>query len=118
MRPTFDERDEEIRQARIEIWRTVQGPRVGDYVLRKTGELHRITVDLYDDVMQASECGSYYFAGPHMSFSGGCGPLIKRSSLELTAEERDGACWFFHHGHVEAHNGVRTTVPCRVYREV
>ena len=116
--PTFDERDEKIRQTRIKIWRTIQGPRVGDYVRRKTGELHRFTIDLDDDAMQASPSGSYYFAGTYMEFSGGCGPIVQRASLQLTDEELDGACWFFHHGHVEAHNGVHTTAPCRVYREV
>lgn len=116
--PTFDERDEEIRRRRIKIWRTIQGPRVGDYVRRKTGELHRFTVNRNAVAMQASVSGSYYFAGNYMEFSGASGSLVKRASLQLTDEELDGACWFFHHGHVEAHNGVHTTAPCRVYREV
>lgn len=28
MRPTFDAKDEEIRQARIKLWQTIEGPRV------------------------------------------------------------------------------------------
>ena len=119
--PKFDEIDAQIREKRLAQWLTVSGPRVGDFVIRPSGEVHRITVDHnygggHSNRMQASEYGSFYFGGSHMSFSGGCGPSFAAADLQDTGETRDGSCWFFHHGAAEAHNGVETTVPCRVYK--
>lgn len=111
----LDEEDQEIRRKRIALWDKVEGPRVGDFVYRKSGELHRFTV--LRGSVQAADGGSFYFGGTYMEFSGGCGPLINLSAVRLTDETRDGACWFFSHHEVGPGNGVTTTIPCRVYRE-
>lgn len=69
------------------------------------------------DETKVYNSGSYYFYGTWMDFSGSLDPSIRKSELEDTGKTREGACWFFHHNHVEAHNAVHTTVPCRVYRQ-
>ncbi len=118
MRPTFDERDEKIKQERLALWNAVKGPRVGDFVKMPDGSLRRFTHDWSDSLQttvtfQSDE--SFYFAGPYMSFSGSLDPGISKENLTDTGEIKEGRCWFFHHGYVQAHGSVHTTVPCRVY---
>lgn len=119
--PRFDDRDAEIRRERMEARALLLGPRVGDFV-RMPGEdgLRRFTYDWGDDIQTTwgpNSDGSFYLCvGGGMSYSGGLDPAILKSRLIDTGEVRDGRCWFFHHAFQQAHNGVHTRVPCRVYR--
>jgi hypothetical protein len=124
-RPALDERDEQIRQERIKLWNTRGGPRVGDFVKMPDGSTRRFTFDWSghagDGGMQTTSGfqpgdQSFHFGSEgYMSYSGSLDPSIPVKDLHDTGEVKDGSCWFFHHGSVEAHNGVYTTVPCRVY---
>lgn len=117
---TFDARDEAIRQARIEVWQSLLEPRVGDFVHMADGTLRRFTHDAGDrlQVTCKGSSGSFYFGGSHCSYSGSLDPAVPKADLQLTANMRDGAVWFFHHGQPGAHRGVQCVIPCRVYRQL
>lgn len=120
MRPTFDERDAKIRERNLFEWNKDLDPRCGDYVVFADGITRRISYIWRDDDgkpegVQTSEGGSWHFACGYCSFSGTLHRSVKASTLTFTGEFRDGLVWFFHHDYAEAHNGVDTTVPCRVY---
>lgn len=115
MRPTFDEKDEQIRLRNLREFDLRPGPRVGDYVDFSDGVTRRISY-VWDDGVQTSDGGSWYFGLGYCSFSGGLYPSIKLGTLSLTKEKREGDVWFFHHDFSQAHNGVYTKVPFRVFK--
>jgi len=117
----LDEKDKAILAERIKVWESrTDGPRVGDYVITSKGLL-RLTHD-WGDMIQTTVKGYSYDVSFHlsrdgyMSFSGSLDPGVPKDRLILTDEVREGTCWFFSYDYAEAHNGVRVTVPCRVYR--
>jgi hypothetical protein len=118
----MDDKDRAILAQRIAEWQAYEGgPRVGEYVVTPKGYL-RFTHDWDDSIQTTVKPGydqSFFFGkGGYMSFSGSLDPAIPKDQLELTSEIREGACWFFSHDHMEAHNGVYgQTVPCRVWRQ-
>ena len=124
MRPEFDEKDEQLRQARIEARQALRGPLVGDFVRFPGGSLRRFTYDWSD---HAGEGGlqttcegniheSFYLdRSGFMSYSGCLDPSIPQDKLTDTGEVKDARCWFFHHDRTAAHSAVHMTVPCRVY---
>lgn len=118
MRPTFDERDAKIRERNLASWNHIPSPRVGDFVRFADGETLRISY-VYDwlDVpaFQVSRGGSWHLGDGYCSFSGALLRSTPLSTLTLTDETRDGLVWFFHHDYPQAHHGVDTHVPCRVY---
>ena len=124
MRPTFDARDEALRQARMAAMATLNGPQVGDFVEFPHGITRRISHlwdwDQGNDAtmqIQTSTGGSYHLLSIGMcSFSGGLYPSVPFAACTLTEETREGRVWFFHHDYATAHNGVECTVPFRVYR--
>lgn len=120
-RTDLDERDEQILLERVGRRAHINGPRVGDFVIRTTGEVLRFTHD-HGDRLQVSvkeQSGSFYFdASGYLDYSGSLDPAIKKSNLHVLPELREGACWFFHHNQPRAHNGVAALIPCRVYEEV
>lgn len=118
MRPQFDARDEEIKQARLALFNAIQGPRVGDFVRMPDGSLHRFSHQ-WPDGFQTSTSGSFHLSeSGYMSFSGGLDPTIPNDRIRETNETKNGFFWFFHHGYMQAHNGVETMAPFRVYEVV
>lgn len=123
MRPTFDARDQEIKDKRLKLWNSRAGPRVGDFVIMPDGQTLRFAHDWGEDIQTTSRTyptdSSFYFsANGHCSHSGSLDNAILKTQLHETTEIREANIWFFHHDHACAHNGVRTTIPCRVYRYV
>lgn len=120
MHPVFDERDQAIKDRRIAKWNLRPGPRVGDYLEYPDGSLRRFTHDWGDAIQVTNkyypEHGSFYFAGPYCSYSGGLDPAINKSRLVYSGRTREASVWFFHHDVAAAHNGITTSIPCRVYR--
>lgn len=111
----FDDRDQKIMIVRMANRDQIDGPRLGDYVRFKDGQLERFSHD-WGNSVQTSPHGSFYLANNGYSeFSGGLNPPIPHVSLSLTKESMPGTFWFFHHSEVGAHRGVRFNIPCRVY---
>lgn len=121
LRPKFDARDQEIKDQRLKIWDARTGPRVGDFVIMPDGQTLRFAHDWGEDIQTTSRMfhgdSSFYFSGT-CSHSGALDDAIPKTCLSDTGELRLGPVWFFHHDHASARNGVRTTIPCRVYRYV
>lgn len=120
MYPEFDERDEEIRQECLAAIDEKDGPRVGDFVRYANGDIERIAYiwdagDGKPHTVQTSKGGSFHLGKYGVSMSGSLNHGCMSDTLTLTEEKRDGAVWFFHHGWAQAHNGVSTTIPFRVY---
>lgn len=115
---TFDAIDEEMRLKGINIWRTIPGPRVGDFVEMADGRFARISV-LYADRFQVADPrfgASFHFLWWYCSYSGGHGASYPLAALALTNATREGDVWVFHHDIAGAHRGVGCTIRCRVYR--
>ena len=116
-RPTFDERDTEILQAREAAYNARQGPRVGDFIRRQDGQLARFSHD-WGDGLQSSAGGSFYLGNGYGSFSGSLDPMIPQDRIQPTGELLLGWFWFFHHDFAGAGRGVNCEMLCRVYREI
>lgn len=127
MRPQFDERDEEIKLARVKLFEARPGPRVGDFVLMLDGTTRRFTFNHGPEwgiqtsaVLDGKVCmGSYYFnAGGCLDYSGGLDSAIPHDTLIDTGQTRPAWCWFFHHDWAGADCGVDTQITVRVYRQI
>lgn len=117
--PTFDQQDAEILNRRISLYNRRTGPRVGDFLRMQDGAMLRFTHDWGDDIQTTIKgCGdaSFYLGNGYCSFSGSLDSAIPKTRIHATDEIKDGSVWFFHHDHAQAHNGVYTTMPFRVYR--
>lgn len=129
--PEFDEHDQAILTARQTMLDKLNHPRVGDWVDFANGVSRRIshiwphdhtrdtaTKGLHPkDGLQTSHDGyGYYLGEGYISFSGSLYRSVEARTLTLTEEKRNGRVWFFHHNHAQAHNGVETTIPFRVYK--
>ena len=113
----FDAKDQTIADIRRAHRDRIEGPRLGDYVRFKTGQVERFSNRLTSSLQTSPEkYGSYYLSDSgNTQFSGSLNPPIPLESLSLTEDSLSGEFWFFHHGEVGAHRGVRFTLPCRVY---
>lgn len=120
MPPQFDTADQAIKDRNLKLWNTIPGPRVGDFLEYDDGTLRRFTHDWGDSIQITSISepggGSFYLAFGYCSYSGGLDPGIHKSRLRDTGVSKEGRVWFFHHDHARGHNGVSTSIPCRVYR--
>lgn len=116
LKPFFDNVDAEIVAANIAAWNEIKGPRVGDFIRMRDGRLQRFS-HAWDDGIQTSDGGSFYFFGIGVSFSGGLNPSIPYETIVQSEGPHQGRFWMFHHGHSQAHNGVSFTMPCRFYVE-
>ena len=111
-----------ILNRRIGAYTVSAGPTEGDFVDFADGVTRRISfITPLDwlpecDSVQTSKGGSFYLGNGYASFSGSLCPGVKRGTLTDKGEWRNGACWFFHHDHHRAHNGVEVSAPFRVYR--
>lgn len=118
-RPNFDDIDQRIKSTRVGRWNDRSGPRVGDYARMPDGTLRRFTHDWDHSIQTTSnsfpEDASFYFADNYCSFSGSHGDNIKKTRIKDSGEVKEGRVWFFHHDQHCAHNGVHTTIPCRIY---
>ena len=117
MRPEYDERDKSIQEERETMWNKRRGPRVGDFVKMADGTLKRFTYNWGDGIQTTANGygGSFHLGKGYVSYSGGLDPAIPRETIRYAGKKRAGSFWFFHHGHMTAHNGVETTAMCRVY---
>ncbi|ADV02159.1 MULTISPECIES: hypothetical protein [Comamonadaceae] len=113
----LDSIDQEMLRISIEMRDTLEGPRMGDFVLFPNGELERFSYDWGNDI-QTSPGGSFFLGkAGHASLScGGLHPPVSKQSLEITSAALPGAFWFFHHGTAGAGRGVECEAPCRVYK--
>lgn len=117
-----DELDMKLLKQRIENRRKLQGPRVGDFLIRHNGDLTRFTYDWDDKIQTASmtirDWSFYFDKTGFMDYSGALDDGISKKSFTDTGKRKFGPAWFFHHDEVRAHNGITVMVPCRVYREI
>jgi hypothetical protein len=121
----LDERDAAILADRTAALDAVDGPRCGDYLRMPDGELLRVAhvfpADWEDMHGVQPNCprhggeGSFYLGRGYVSYSGSLDPRIDQDRLTLSDETRNGSAWFFHHDHMQAHNGVTVSIPFRVY---
>ena len=118
MHPTYDEKDEAIRQIRAaQFTEPTDKPRQGE-ILIFPGLGQRRIAHVWPTTVQytPSQNGSFYLGDGFMSYSGSLELGISRRRLERTSDTQQAGCWFFHHDHMCAHNGVHTTIPVRVWR--
>jgi hypothetical protein len=120
----LDERDWLILQDRLAELDTIDGPRVGDWVVFADGVERRISQRWQFpadedgpaiDAVQTSSGGSFYLGDGYVSFSGGLFGSVPTATLEATGQFREGRVWFFHHDHWTAHNGVQSVGLFRVF---
>lgn len=117
----LDDGDRDILRRRFYALETIAGPREGDFVRFADGAERRVSFvtpqewlpDI--DCVQTSDGGSFYLGEYGCSFSGSLHPGVRRETLTLTDERKEGPVWFFHHDSKRAHNGVPALVPFRVY---
>lgn len=114
-----DERDNEIALSSAIAFNDLTGPRVGDFVRMKDGELRRFTYDWGDGIQTTCPKfgGSFYLHDfGHASYSGSLDPSIKKEHLEDTGDFKSGDFWFFHHGFPCASSAVYVSIPCKVWQ--
>lgn len=128
-RPHEDERDATAleRMSALLVDDEWPHPRVGDWIVFACGTARRVShVWDFDDEpeeswgYQTSLEGYGYHLGDsgtqaYVSFSGSLYQSVKRNTLKLTNETRDGRVWFWHHGYQGPNCGVESTAPFRVY---
>ncbi len=123
----LDERDKILREE-AEIKRELRErpsvPMQGDVLRYPDGELCRATHVWTDcgehDGVQTNDgldCGSFCLEPRtgSMGYSGGLNPAIPMDRIKPTDERTEASCWFFHHGHAKAHNGVPAGVSVRIW---
>jgi len=110
----LDDRDVAIYVARAIRLRELAGPVCGDFVRFADGRLERVS-NVWSEVVQTSEGGSFYLGDGYVSFSGSLNPTIPITELRRTDEEMLGSCWFFHLNERRAGGGVEVEAPFRVY---
>lgn len=88
---------ESMVERRNQIENENNHPIVGDFILLKSGDCLRVTIDRHTGEFQASPGGSYHLdSGGGFSFSGGCGDLYNSKDFVLSKLERPGSFWFWH----------------------
>jgi hypothetical protein len=115
----LDETDLRITKERMAAFMADESPKVGDYVKFADGVERRISYIWRFEgkpsgtfSVQTSDGGSWYFGdGGYCSFSGSLYSGVPASTLKHTSSARRGSCWFFHHDHHCAHNGVGIQPP-------
>lgn len=121
----FDEIDAGILAQKIKERETIDGPRVGDFVLMLDGSYRRFTHHWGDSIQTTvGRDGGHYSACFYLghdgcvSFSGSLDPAIPLSRIQDTGLYDSGGFWFFHHNSAGAHRGVNCFAKCRVFKEV
>jgi len=110
----FDAIDAEILRSRMEAFDKIEGPRLGDHVDFANGITARIAY-IWDNSIQTTDGGAFNLGEAGISMSGTLYEGVPPDTLTATDEIRDGAVWFFHHDMWQAHNGVHTMTPLRVF---
>ena len=110
----LDEKDQELLDARIKSRDSIDGPRIGDYILFPTGEIERLSYD-WGDGMQTAPGGSFYLHKQASFSSGGLNPITPKAQMKETDAILPGDFWFFHHDQAGASRGVYFEAPCRVF---
>lgn len=119
----MDERDHVILKERAAAFLARREVKQGDYIRFNDGVLRRVSHVWKDENNQPESVqtadarfgSSFYLGTGYMEFSGGLYSGIPAGTLTRTEELIDGACWFFHHDYVTAHNGVYGSIPCPVW---
>jgi hypothetical protein len=109
-----DDHDREIAIERLTRWDRDPDPRIGDYVILSDGSYVRFA-HIWDDVLQTTDCGSFYLGNGYVSMSGGLDPGVPPEQVVLTPEKKPGYFWFFHHNAPMGGGGVGLEAMCRVY---
>lgn len=115
-RPVFDERDADLIADFMIALDEHTGPRVGDFVRFADDVLRRVSYIWPESGVQTSDEGSFYLGKGYVSFSGSLYRCVPSATLTRTDEQRLGRIWTFHHNFPQAHHGVHTSVPFRIYR--
>lgn len=110
--------NDEILADLLSARQLIEGPRVGDYVVRPNGEYSRFTHDWPEKLQDGGGVYSQYFfvETGDLSYSGSLDSGFDKADLEQTGETKKGQVWFFKNNHRTAHNGIEYMVDCRVYR--
>ena len=105
----------------------IEGPRVGDFILRKNGALERLCVQSVDS-FQSYENGSYCLhSSGTVSYSGTCGDVIKRENIKewyyffddfTGAKGFSGQFWICYNGYLTGNCSVIVNLECRMYKEI
>lgn len=113
----LDAKDQEIVCKIFKQFEEHKGPRVGDFIIMKDGNIERFSHDWGDDI-QTCFGGSFWIGNSgNVEFSGGLNSAVMKNELELVPDDIQlGEFWIFHHHRVEAHNGVYFNLPCRTYK--
>jgi hypothetical protein len=125
LNPDLDPLDLKLMQERARTWQRASacGPMVGDFVDMPDGSRRRFTHDWGDSIQ--TTCGpahpcsndqSFYLGEGFASFSGSLDPAIRKCKLAPAGEYAVGRFWFFHHEQARAHNGVKVSMFCKVWR--
>lgn len=111
----------------IKAREAIEGPRIGDFVYRRNGNLERICTDYGGENLQTYPSGSFALGSSgHTSYSGTCGDILKRSDIKpyfVSFDDMTGArgyagrFWICYNGSLQAHCAVYVEIECRVYRE-
>ena len=117
----LDEKDTQILKRRQDLWDEDDRIRVGDRLILPNGEERRVA-HIWDDGVQPTtsrgEGMCFYLSDYAMSYSGGLDACIPFDKIQRVDGQVDGSVWFFHHGHVAAHNGVLASALLRIYKVV
>ena len=127
-RADLDAQDTAILAKRERLRDRKQGPRGGDFVVFEDGSLRRISgagvISFWNGgeaplvrLSWAEHENSYYLEDDgRVQVSGGNAEHLLISSLVDSGETRPGAVWFTHHNlPAMTGQGIRTTIPCRVF---
>ena len=94
----------------------------GDFVHFADGTMSRVTHVWSDErgpfsiqTEQGNGDSSFYLGNGYMEFSGSLRPGVSFSFMKPAGWTTPGSCWFFHHDHARAYNGVRVKVDCPVW---
>ena len=112
----------------VEAKELIQGPRIGDYIFLKNGNLERFSHD-WGDSLQTSSDGSFCLTSDGtVSFSGGLNPGIQKSKIKETYVDHyndhtgfsgmTGKFWVYYNGRLCANCAVYVNLDCRVYKEL
>lgn len=121
MRPEFDAEDQrlldlmQIERKRLDGLTSL--PRTGDALVYPDGSTRRVAYSWHDALQPTKtyDISFYLGKGGHMDFSGTLDSPIPNSKFVLAGHEFVRV-WFFHHGHVGAHQGVHCNVEVRRWR--
>ena len=92
-------------------------PRVGDFVIMPDGSYERAAY-VWPECIQTCTEGSFHLGNGYASMSGGLNAGIRKERFIPTGEIKEGTFWTFHRDAARAHNAIKITCACRVFKVV